>query len=327
MPPQRSLGHYWKLIIMRKNINLLYYWNAEGYKSWQKIFSEKAPEIKVFNKDNCIEVDIDVALVWLPPEGFLKKFQNLKGVINLGQGVDHLLKPGVVPDKLPIIRLVDEDMSKQMAGWVSLQILRETCFLNDYLEQQKNKIWKTVNFIPGNNWTIGILGIGAIGSHVAKSLTNFGYKIKGWSKNKKNIQNVECYSGREELHKMLKDCNILVCLLPLTSETKHIICTETLSLLPKGSTIINAGRGGHVNETDLLEMINKGHIKNAYLDVFETEPLPKDHSFWEHKNVYVWPHVSAQTNTLTSIDQIVNAARCITDGLEAPNQINRSNGY
>ena len=192
-----------------------------------------------------------------------------------------------MPDKLPIIRLVDEDMSKQMAGWVSLQILRETCFLNDYLEQQKNKIWKTVNFIPGNNWTIGILGIGAIGSHVAKSLTNFGYKIKGWSKNKKNIQNVECYSGEEELHKMLKDCNILVCLLPLTSETKHIICKETLSLLPKGSTIINAGRGGHVNETDLLEMINKGHIKNAYLDVFETEPLPKDHSFWEHKNVYV----------------------------------------
>jgi len=181
---------------MRKNINLLYYWDAEGYKSWQKIFSEKAPEIKVFNKDNCIEDDIDVALVWLPPEGFLKKFQNLKGVINLGQGVDHLLKPGVVPDKLPIIRLVDEDMSKQMAGWVSLQILRETCFLNDYLEQQKNKIWKTVNFIPGNNWTIGILGIGAIGSHVAKSLTNFGYKIKGWSKNKKNIQNVECYSGK-----------------------------------------------------------------------------------------------------------------------------------
>ena len=112
---------------MRKNINLLYYWDAEGYKSWQKIFSEKAPEIKVFNKDNCIEDDIDVALVWLPPEGFLKKFQNLKGVINLGQGVDHLLKPGVVPDKLPIIRLVDEDMSKQMAGWVSLQILRETC--------------------------------------------------------------------------------------------------------------------------------------------------------------------------------------------------------
>ena len=101
---------------MKKNINLLYYWDAEGYKSWQKIFSEKAPEIKVFNKDNCIEDDIDVALVWLPPEGFLKKFQNLKGVINLGQGVDHLLKPGVVPDKLPIIRLVDEDMSKQMAG-------------------------------------------------------------------------------------------------------------------------------------------------------------------------------------------------------------------
>ena len=83
MPPQRSLGHYWKLINMKKNINLLYYWDAEGYKSWQKIFSEKAPEIKVFNKDNCIEDDIDVALVWLPPEGFLKKFQNLKGVINL----------------------------------------------------------------------------------------------------------------------------------------------------------------------------------------------------------------------------------------------------
>ena len=100
-----------------------------------------------------------------------------------------------------------------------------------------------------------------------------------------------------------------------------------MSLLPKGASIINAGRGDHVNEDDLLEMISLGKIKNAYLDVFETEPLPEDHPFWDHKNIIIWPHVAAQTNTDTSIDQIINAARCLVKTNVAPNQIDREKGY
>ena len=312
---------------MSRKINLLYYWNSDNLEKWSAIFKEKAPDINLLNKDNCNPDEVDVALVWLPPNGFLKQFKNLKGVINLGQGVDHLLKPGVVPDKLPIIRLVDNDMSKQMSAWVSLQVLRETRFLDKYIQFEKEKKWQSVEFTPSNKWNIGVLGIGAIGKHVALSLSNFGYNVMGWSRSEKNIKEIQCYYGESGLYKMLPQCKILVCILPLTQETKHIISKETMSHLPDGATIINAGRGGHVNEDDLLYMIDKGKIKNAYLDVFETEPLPSNHTFWNHQKISIWPHISAETNTETSIDQIVNAARCLMNNTEPPNQINRLKGY
>ena len=312
---------------MNKKINVLYYWDLDGFNRWSKIFSKKAPDIHLVHKDNALSDQVDVALVWLPPKNFLASYKNLKGVINLGQGVDHLLKPGIVPKNLPIIRLVDPDMSKQMSAWVSLQVLRETCFMEEYSDQEKNKKWQTVRFIPNNEWTIGVLGIGAIGEHVALSLSNFGYDVKGWSRSKKRFDGITCYHGENGLTEMLPKCKILICLLPLTSETRHIINKNTMSLLPKGTSIINAGRGGHVNEDDLLEMISIGKIKNAYLDVFETEPLPEDHPFWDHKNIIIWPHVAAQTNMDTSIDQIINAARCLVNNNVAPNQINREKGY
>ena len=312
---------------MNKKINVLYYWDLDGFNRWSNIFSKKAPDINLVHKDNAFSDEVDVALVWLPPKGLLASYKNLKGVINLGQGVDHLLKPGIVPKNLPIIRLVDPDMSKQMSAWVSLQVLRETCFMEEYLDQERNKKWQTVRFIPSNEWTIGVLGIGAIGEHVALSLSNFGYAVKGWSRSKKKFDDIKCYHGEDGLTEMLPKCNILICLLPLTNETRHIINKNTMSLLPKGASIINAGRGDHVNEDDLLEMISLGKIKNAYLDVFETEPLPEDHPFWDHKNIIIWPHVSAQTNTDTSIDQIINAARCLVKTNVAPNQIDREKGY
>ena len=127
---------------MKKVINLLYYWNSDNLEKWSEIFKQKAPNINLVHKDNCDPNKVDVALVWLPPEGFLEQFKNLKGVINLGQGVDHLLKPGIVPEKLPIVRLVDNDMSKQMSAWVSLQVLRETRFLEEYTQLEKEKKWQ-----------------------------------------------------------------------------------------------------------------------------------------------------------------------------------------
>ena len=136
-----------------------------------------------------------------------------------------------MPEKLPIIRLVDNDMSKQMSAWVSLQVLRETRFLDEYKQFEKEKKWQAVDFIPSNRWNIGVLGIGAIGKHVALSLSNFGYNVKGWSRSKKNIDGIECYYGESGLHKMLVNSKILICILPLTPETKHIISKKAFRLV------------------------------------------------------------------------------------------------
>ena len=312
---------------MDKNITVLYYYDMDGFNAWKEIFQKKSPNINFVHKDDYSALDADIALVWEPPSGFLSKYKKLKGVVNLGQGVDHLLKDNIVPEDLPIVRLVDHEMSKLMAGWISLQVLNETCYSSNYKNQEKNKIWGQLPLVPTQNWTIGILGIGALGSYIAKVLSNYGYDIRGWSKSRKNLENVKCYYGEDGLKQLLPECRIIICLLPLTKDTKHILNIRTMKMLPKGSTIINAGRGGHINEKDLLLMIDNGHIKNASLDVFETEPLPQDHVFWYHKNITVWPHVAAQTNTETAIDQIINAINCLIENRVAPNTIDRNKGY
>ena len=311
----------------KNNITVLYYYEYDKIDQWKNEFEIRAPYINLVDKDDKDSINASIALVWAPPIGFLKNFNNLKGVINLGQGVDHLLIPGVVPEGLPIVRLVDEEMSKLMAAWVSHQVLSETCFSKSYREQEINKVWKALPLIPSADWNIGILGMGALGSFVAQNLTQYGYNVMGWSRNLKSIKKVKCYHGENGLSEMLPKCRILICLLPLTNDTHQILNKYTFKKLPKGATIINAGRGGHINENDLLGMLESKHIKNAYLDVFEKEPLPKDNSFWEHKDVVVWPHVAAQTNTSTSIDQIINAINCINKNKEAPNTIDRQKGY
>ena len=317
---------------MNKNINFVFYsdWQRSDsdFKKWEKTFKQKDPKINLMKPSHPNSYSANVALVWEPPKGLLKKFKNLKGVINLGQGVDHLVKPGVVPRNLPIIRLVDPEMSKTIAAWTSLQILQEVCDYKTYPFQQKNKIWKGHPIENSSfNWKIGILGLGAIGSYVAKSLIPFGFKIYGWSRTQKFIKNIESFSGEEGFKKVLSNSRILICLLPLTSFTKYILNDKSLKLLPKGSTVINAGRGKHINENDLLKLIESGHIKNAYLDVFEKEPLPSNHPFWNHKNITVWPHVAGQTNRETSINQIIDAAYCLVNDKKAPNTISKQKEY
>jgi len=313
-------------------INIVFYSDEQrsdsSFEMWKSIFFQKDPKITFLRYDDSDAKNSNIALVWEPPKGLLNNYKNLKGVINLGQGVDHLIKPGIVPNGLPIIRLVDPEMSKTIASWTALQVLNEVCDFNIYQQQQRKMLWKghPVQY-SSYNWSIGILGLGAIGSYVAKSLLPFGFKVSGWSKSEKTIENINCYNGKSGFETVLKNSKILVCLLPLTKSTKHILNKRSFEMMPKGSSIINAGRGGHINEVDLLNMINDGHIKNAYLDVFEKEPLPSNHPFWKHKNVIVWPHVAGQTNRETAIDQIINASHCLVNNKDAPNTINRKNEY
>ena len=309
-------------------INVLYYWeDPSEFEKWKKAFKDKTSNINLVDQNSHDARNAEVALVWLPPKGFLKNYKNLKGVINFGQGVDHLMQPDVVPDNLPIIRLVDHDMSRLIAGWVSMHIFNEVNNFKIYKEQEKIKLWKPLPLKSSSKWKIGVLGLGAIGSFVAKTLALYGYEIRGWSKTQKSYPEIICLSGNDGLAEILSNSNIIICLLPLTKETKYIINEISMKKMPKGATIINAGRGSHVNENDLLKMINSGHIKNAYLDVFETEPLPKEHPFWTNENISIWPHVAGQTNEETAIDQIINAIYCFKNNQIPPNCIDRKKGY
>ncbi len=294
---------------------------------WEKRLRIHLPSVKLVPL-LCKEAEqATSALIWNAPIERFKVLNKLKGLISLGQGVDHILKNNLIPINIPIVRIVDPYMAKSMSHWVILSILNFVRDTYGYYNQEKIKQYKSRKEINFLSLTIGIYGVGAIGSVVAKDLYNLGFKVLGWSRTNKEIQGVNCYNGENSIKKLIKNCDIHVCLLPLTPSTKNIFNKLIFAEMKRGSCFINAGRGDHVVEDDLIENCKSGHISSAILDVYRNEPLQKDHKFWEQKNIRIWPHVAAETNPNTAAEQIANAIKCIHKGKLPPNTVNRNLGY
>jgi len=294
---------------------------------WQKRLQFYDDRIKLVPLLSNEAEEATTALLWKPPLDRIKDLKKVKGLISLGQGVDHILKNNLIPQNIPVVRIVDPFMAKTMSHWVILAILGYTRDIYGYYHQENTKIYKPRKEIDFLSPKIGIYGIGAIGSVVLKDLYNLGFNVEGWSRTEKNIENVFCNHGDTGFVKMLSDCNIHVCLLPLTKSTIHIFNKETFGLMKKNSCFINAGRGDQVVEKDLLVSCKSGHIANAILDVYEEEPLLENHPFWNQKNIRIWPHVAAETNPETAAKQIANAIKCINEGKSPPNTVDRNLGY
>ena len=294
---------------------------------WEKRLRKFFPLIRLVPLLSKDAEEATSALLWNSPLQRLNDLDNLKGLISLGQGVDHILKNNTISKKIPIVRIVDPYMAKSMSHWIILSILNFVRNTYGYYEQEKIKQYKSRKELNFLSLKIGIYGVGAIGSVVAKDLYNLGFTVKGWSRTNKEIEGVNCYYGEKSIEKLIENCDIHVCLLPLTPLTANIFNKLTFAKMKRGSCFINAGRGDHVVEDDLIESCKSGHISSAILDVYRNEPLPKDHKFWAQKNIRIWPHVAAETNPETSAKQIANAIKCIDKGEIPPNTVDRNLGY
>ena len=294
---------------------------------WEKRLRIHLPSIKLVPLFSADAEKATSALIWKAPLERLQDLNKLKGLISLGQGVDHILKKDLIPKKIPIVRIVDPYMAKSMSHWVILSILNFVRDTYGYYNQEKIKLYKSRKELNFLFLKVGIYGVGAIGSVVAKDLYNLGFKVEGWSRTKKEIEGVNCNYGENSIEKLIKNCDIHVCLLPLTPSTTNIFNKSTFAKMRRGSCFINAGRGEHVVEDDLIENCKSGHISSAILDVYRNEPLPKDHKLWEQKNIRIWPHVAAETNPETAAKQIANAIKCIDKGEIPPNTVDRNLGY
>ena len=301
--------------------------SIELQNEWEKRLQIHCPSIKLVPLLSKEAEQAQSALLWYCPPDRLKELKNLKGLISLGQGVDHILKSNSIPMNIPIVRIVDPYMAKSMSHWVVLSVLNFVRDTYGYFDQEKIKLYKSRKELNFLSLKIGIYGMGAIGSVVAKDLYNLGFQIEGWSRTKKNIEGINCHYGENCIEELIKNCDIHVCLLPLTPATTNIFNKITFAKMKSGSCFINAGRGDQVDENDLIENCKSGHISSAILDVYREEPLPKNHEFWEQKNIRVWPHVAAVTNPYTAAKQIANAIKCIEKGELPPNTIDRNLGY
>ncbi|OYD85760.1 2-hydroxyacid dehydrogenase [Azospirillum brasilense] len=270
--------------------------------------------------------DIEMALVWKPPHGLLATLPNLKLIVSLGAGVESLLLDPTLPD-VPLVRMVSEGLTVDMAGYVALQVLRWHRLLDEYKALQQAGRWEPLDHRPASEVSVGILGLGELGMASAKTLLSMDYRVLGWSRTPKTLPGVESFSGPDGLAAMLGQCNLLVCLLPLTAETRGLLNRKLFAALPKGAVVVNAARGGHLVEDDLLAALESGHIAGASLDVFAEEPLPAGHPFWTHPKVHVTPHVAAITHPSRSAAVVAEAITAFREGRPLPNLVDRSQGY
>lgn len=235
--------------------------------------------------------------------GFLK----LKAIISLWAGIDAILEVNNLPEKIPIIKMEETGLTIGMSDYVVGNVFRLHLNMLQQQQDQSKSLWVSdTSYSLSINRKVGVFGLGPLGTDVVKQLALNRFNVSAWSRTFRSIDNVTCFSGFSALPKFFSRCEILVLLAPATIETKDIINKKTLAMLPYASSIINAARGALIQDQDLLDSLDKGHIKTAILDVFKNEPLDKKHPFWLHPNIIITPHCASVSRPETASVSIIN---------------------
>ena len=271
----------------------------------------------------------DHAVVWVPPQALLDEQPRLRGLFNIGAGVDALLKLRV-PPHTRVVRLDDAGMSVQMAEYVCHSLIRHFREFDAYEAESRAGRWSYRRPREREDFPVGIMGLGVLGERVAKAAGHFEFPVNGWSRSAKDLAGVRCFAGEDGFDAFLGASRVLVNLLPLTPATRGILNRATLSKLhggKPGGYLINVARGAHLVESDLIPLLDSGQLAGATLDVFEVEPLPADHPFWRHPKITVTPHGSARTMRDASIAQIARKIRAIERGEPVAGVVDIDRGY
>lgn len=265
---------------------------------WQELLSTGRDV--VLEPDGPADPSITYAVVWRQPANVLSSLPNLKAIFSIGAGVDHILADRTVPD-VPIVRVVDENLAQHMTEYVVWRVLDHHRFGMLYQAQQKKKIWREPPQRTANDISVGIMGFGSLGRAAARALLGLGFRVNGWSRSERPMEGVATFAGTAGLRPFLNATDILVVLLPLTATTRGIVDYSLLKELRRrnglgGAVLINAGRGKLQKDDDILRALEDGTLKEASLDVFEVEPLPKTSPLWSHPKVFVTPHAGATSD-------------------------------
>ncbi|WP_282608474.1 glyoxylate/hydroxypyruvate reductase A [Pelagibius sp. Alg239-R121] len=267
---------------------------------WVKLMQGLLPGWDIVSMDAVTDpAAVHYAVVWRPRTGDIARFSNLKAIVSVGAGIDHVLADAELPLGVPIIRTVGQDLTQRMLEYVTLHVLRHHRDMPRQLQAQAERDWHSIVVPVAPNRVVGVMGLGNLGAAAARILSQVGFATRGWSKSPKAIEGVDTFAGEEGLAQFLDGCGILVNLLPLTSATKGILNADLFSKLPAGACVINCARGGHLVDDDLLEALDSGHLKQATLDVFHQEPLPSAHPFWTHPAITVTPHIASRIDAET----------------------------
>ena len=297
-------------------------------KPWIKALQKEDPNLLVEvypedthrNKTNFI-------LTWNPPKDVFKKYPNVKLIASMGAGIRHISKENTIPKNTIVTKINDPQLKKDLSVFALTLILNHIRNIPTYFQQQQDKHWNRFDYKRPAETNVGIMGFGSIGHTVGELLVDNNFKVSGWSKSKKEHPRINTFAGEQELGSFLKSSHILICLLPLTDETTGILSKKVFQQLPAGAYLINLGRGPHVVEKDLKEALQNNRLSGAALDVFQKEPLPKTHWFWEEKNIQITPHTASLSDPSSIRHQIIENLHRLYQEKEIKHKVSLEKGY
>jgi len=311
-------------------MNVLFHCGGDDRGRMQRAVIEALPDchVRVWPDVGSPEL-IDYAAVWQPPPDFFDGLTGLRAVFCLAAGVDALLQHPGLSASVPIVRLDDAGMARKMAEYVLYGVLHAQRRFGEMAEARRRADWSPdLGSAAADRFPVGILGAGTLASAVAERLALNGYPVTCWARSPRELPaGVACVSGDDGLRTLLPVSRALVCLLPLTEATHGILNRELFDALPAGAFLINAARGEHLIETDLLAALDQGRLSGALLDVFTTEPLPPTHPFWQRQALVLTPHVAAPSGARESAAQVARSLAQFQAGERPSGWVDRERGY
>ena len=308
-------------------MTFLYKANAVRGLEWASLFAARAPDLPFrLWPDIGDPADVRYLAVWEPPENIASTFRNLELVFSVGAGVDQF-DFSQLPPHVPLVRMLEPGIAEGMVEYVTMAVLALHRDLLPFIAQQREQTWREIRSTQAANRRVGIMGLGLLGRAVLERLKHFGFPLAGWNRSPRTIQGVSCYAGAQALPDFLAQTDILVCLLPLTEETRGILNARLFDALPRGAQLVNVGRGGHMVEADLLDALERGQLTGAVLDVSEQEPPPAGHPFWRHPKIMLTPHIASMTTPETAVEFVLDVIARHRRGETLPGLVHRHLGY
>jgi glyoxylate/hydroxypyruvate reductase A len=295
--------------------------------AWKRIFNERAPwiEFRAF-PDVGSAREVTCLLTWDVPADLSEQFPSLEILYAIGAGVDHIDLRSI-PKHVDLVRMVEPGIRAGMNEYVVMAVLGAHRDLVAYVAQMDERKWKELPLVPARERRVGIMGSGFLGLSVLDALKPFGFQLRLWSRSARRIKKVEIFSGADELESFLSGCEILVCLLPLTSETRRILNSSVFGALPSGAVVINVSRGGNLVQEDLIAALDRGHLRAAILDVCEPEPLAPDSPLWSHPKILLTPHIATRTHAESAADAVIHNLDRHRRGELMEHLVDRNRGY
>ncbi len=308
-------------------MTFLYKANAVRGTEWARLFAERAPELPFrLWPDVGDPSDVRYLAAWVPPENIATTFPNLELLFSIGAGVDQF-DFSQLPSHIPLVRMLEPGITESMIEYVTMAVLALHRDLLRFIAQQREQVWREIGATQAAKRRVGVMGLGLLGQAVLERLKIFGFPLAGWNRSPRSIENVSCYNGEQGLSDFLARTDILVCLLPLTGETRGILNMSLFKALPRGAQLVNVGRGGHLAEPDLIEALERGLLSAAVLDVAEHEPLPTGHPFWNHPRILLTPHIASTTTPETAVEFVLETVGRHRRGEALPGRVDRDRGY